>query len=895
MTYGGAHRSRRWIGRLSILLAIEALAVACWLVPASVHIVEWPVRGPVRLALLLPAWELALAVVFAFGVSLLVIARGARPSAWAPLLLLWLWTVPYWPWLPDRLPLLLVLSGPLRWAIAGIVAARLASRTEVWRRVIVRLLACSRGTIVLVSLALYAGCGLWAVRTNGLVGDEPHYLIITESLLKDGDLQIENNHRQRDYGSYFFGDLRPDFMQRGQNGAIYSIHAPGLPLLVLPVYAVAGHFGVVAFLALLASLAALAIFDLAERLADRRTAVLTWLAVCVTVPFIPYAWSIFPEMPGALLVAWAVLWLWDDTERSPTVWLWRGTLMAALPWLHTKFVVFLAVFAAAFVIRLWRRWSSLGAWLVPIGLSGLAWLYSFYAIYGVFDPEAPYGAYTRIYVLTQNIPHGLIGILFDQKFGLLFYSPIYLTTIVGAWILVRSRESRFPAVVLLLTVAAFVGSTARLYMFWGGSSAPARFLVPILPCLAPMVAASIASARRPFARAMIGVWVTLGVAIAVVALLMPDRLVLFSDPHGRARILEMIQAGSPLASVVPTFTDPDWASYVQPLVAWLGVAAIALGAALGASRARLADSWGVAGIACAVFLIGGAVVTARPASAVRNDTARRGALAALTRFDGHRFRTLDYSTLARTSPGQFQALTTIVVDVPATAAESGEVIAPMTLPPGQYEARVWFASARPRQGEVVAEARNQATFARVAGTLQNPTTLRVDLPVTVRRFVVRVGDAQVASAVSRVEIVPRAIVAPPDREQWPVRTVEAIPGRDAAYLAYTDEHAYPERGTFWTRGTAATRVLVAPAGASSLTLRLSTGSMAGTVVVRVDDDARSVSMAENAVNEVSFKLPPGKRLVPMTVQSSVMFRPAEVDPESRDMRGLGCQVHIILD
>ena len=41
------------------------------------------------------------------------------------------------------------------------------------------------------------------------------------------------------------------------------------------------------------------------------------------------------------------------------------------------------------------RWSGVCA----------AWLYSFYALYGTFDPEAPYGAYTQIYVLTGNIPH----------------------------------------------------------------------------------------------------------------------------------------------------------------------------------------------------------------------------------------------------------------------------------------------------------------------------------------------------------------------------------------------------------------------------------------------------------------------------------------------------------
>jgi hypothetical protein len=51
-------------------------------------------------------------------------------------------------------------------------------------------------------------------------------------------------------------------------------------------------------------------------------------------------------------------------------------------------------------------------------------------------------------------------------------------------------------------------------------------------------------------------------------------------------------------------------------------------------------------------------------------------------------------------------------------------------------------------------------------------------------------------------------------------------------------------------------------------------------------------MVAGAVNVVSFDLPPGKKLVPVRVQSTVMFRPAEVEAASTDMRGLGCQVRI---
>src|SRR5690606_33264937 len=81
----------------------------------------------------------------------------------------------------------------------------------------------------------------WQVSPQVPGGDEPHYLVITQSLLKDGDLRIENNHRQRDYRSYFGGELPPDFRVRGRDKLIDSIHAPGVSALVAPAFAIGGY------------------------------------------------------------------------------------------------------------------------------------------------------------------------------------------------------------------------------------------------------------------------------------------------------------------------------------------------------------------------------------------------------------------------------------------------------------------------------------------------------------------------------------------------------------------------------------------------------------------------------------------------------------------------------
>ena len=62
--------------------------------------------------------------------------------------------------------------------------------------------------------------------------------------------------RQRDYASSFGGAIAPDFLQRGRDGEIYSIHAPGVAVLVLPAFALFGYRGAQVTVLLLAAIAA---------------------------------------------------------------------------------------------------------------------------------------------------------------------------------------------------------------------------------------------------------------------------------------------------------------------------------------------------------------------------------------------------------------------------------------------------------------------------------------------------------------------------------------------------------------------------------------------------------------------------------------------------------------
>lgn len=895
---------------LTILSAALAVGIAAWLIPASIHIVTWgSADGVGRVALFAPAsrlrWLLAGSLVVGLSIWFLgdrdTSARGRRASFVGPYAALWAWTVPFLPWVPDRFPLLLVLAGPVRWVIAlAALAAMLARMTGVHRRRWPTWPSMGRKTAFAIALVVYLLAGYRSLHQIGLGGDEPHYLVLTQSLLLDHDIKIENNHARGDYRQYFGGALRPDYLMRGVDGEIYSIHAPGLPIIVLPAFVVAGAWGAVVMMCLFGALAALAIFDIAALVGGTRAAWATWASVCLTVPFIPHAWAIFPEMPGAAIVAWALLWTMRSDAQSALVWTWRGVCLAVLPWLHTKFSVFLAVLALALAWRVRRRLLHALAFAAPIGVSSVAWLAFFVVIYGTLDPQAPYGAYTAQFVRFENLPRSLAGAFFDQKFGLFVYAPIYMAALWGAALLLRDRQWRLLALTSVGLACLYTLMSARLYMWWGGSSAPARFLVPVAPLLAPALAAAFVRLRGGLFA--VHVWLALAVSLFISAISLVDvtQPILFSNPHGVARIAEMFRAGSPLPTALPTFTEENWLAPLGRLGLWFAAALITAGCAWLVSRrsarsTRTTVFWPLV-VEASVFLLAASILVGSYSADARAESIRHGRFGLLEAFDPDARRAFDYraGALAKMTPQQWLEVTRLTFRLDASEAPDpqGRLTEGLSLPPGTYQVSVAFEDGVPRQGDLLAALGGGSILSRAPAPLSALTTMRVAMPIAVPRLWVQMSDAPSAAAARRVDIIPEAIEPAGQRRQAQVRRVESIAGRSDAYLAYVNDGAFPEGGVFWTRGTTAADVLVATAGAPFVNLTLHAGPAGGEVKVRVNGTLTPIVLNGGETRMVPVPVPAGSQVLALSVQSPTSFRPSEVDKGSTDTRELGCQVRI---
>jgi len=443
-------------------------------------------------------------------------------------------------------------------------------------------------------------------------GDEPHYLVITQSLLKDGDLRIENNHQREDYLEYFEGTLRPDYLRRGVDGQIYSIHAPGLPALALPAFAVAGHRGVVAFLILVAALASALVWRSAHLMTGNPGAAwFGWAASCCRARVVPRDCRVSGNDRRG-----AGSWRGRDRGRAGTARRkGRSPVVVALVAARIGSRV-PAVAAHAVRHRRGRAWcgaagrligrsgatSRLALLFAVPAVSAVAWIGFFKILYGRFDPSAPYGRYMQTRL--AHVPVALPALLFDQQFGLIPNAPVYAVAILGLFFMVRARR-RLAFELLALGSQLCCGGCRLPHVVGRLERAGA---LPGARLAGPRPAGSRVLGRFTIDR-QAGWRVTLGLTLLVSS---TDTLVqrgglIFNARDTVSRLYEWLIPTVDLNRAMPSFFRSTLASPLWSAAIWVGVAAACVVGLAAAIRRLRSDS--VAARGAAVILTVALVVS----------------------------------------------------------------------------------------------------------------------------------------------------------------------------------------------------------------------------------------------------------------------------------------------
>jgi hypothetical protein len=396
----------------------------------------------------------------------------------------------------------------------------------------------ARFWVLATSFAVYAGITPWVALAAWPNGDEPAYLTLTHSLLTDHDFDVANNYQRLDYRSFFPPSLPGDDegypRSAREHDTLVAItqqhhtvpgrhhdellwHDVGMPLLILPGYAIAGRLGAMLELDFLAALLALGCYELAVELgATPPAALLAWSLFAFTSPILVYSSQIFPEMLGGAFAVFALLTFTKSLKNSrSSQFLVIGVFIAVLPWLCIRYWMLVVALIAVVGCRIVVSTSSRVAMLKNLCILAAPLLVSL-ALFAWFDKQhfntvIPNAGYLLIvsvqpqFGLRPDI--GFLGLFFDRAYGLLPFAPNYLIALAGvpaAW-----RRNRWVTAAIVLPSSTYI-----LFMvfsrFWFAGWAPAgRYLVTGVVLWIPLAALVLDQSRGRYVVLLFSAWTLL--------------------------------------------------------------------------------------------------------------------------------------------------------------------------------------------------------------------------------------------------------------------------------------------------------------------------------------------------------------------------------------------------
>ena len=429
----------------------------------------------------------------------------------------------------------------------------------------------------------------FAERLNPLTGDEPFYVMTAISLVRDHDLDEANNYADRDYDEFYpsqplpsdwqgwpsFPTTLPPHPAKSVLPGLHTKHGIGLSVLIALPYEVAGRAGAMVFMIAIGALVVGQMFLLAlETGASMRVSAFLALGLGFTLPIAPYALLIFPELPGALAIIYAIRRL-TQARNSSWQWLQTGLAIGALPWLHQRFVPTAALLGVFLLWRLWRQRGvdiAVACGIVGLSAAGLvvynSWLYD-----SPLQNRADHAGFSGI----AGTVNGGFGLLLDAQWGLIVNAPIYLLAIAAFPLWFRAGRQR--AWLALAAVLPYLLMVAAYRVWWGEWGPAARYLVPVAPLAAATLAAMWVRVGNS-TRVLTGAAWLAGALLTLIGVANPQRF--YHQPDGLNHLVDRlgeilhIDLASRLVAFQPyaigTRADRLLAGLVLALACWIAVA-----------------------------------------------------------------------------------------------------------------------------------------------------------------------------------------------------------------------------------------------------------------------------------------------------------------------------------
>ncbi len=359
--------------------------------------------------------------------------------------------------------------------------------------------------IFTVAFLFFLGAAGWFGGAGTTFGDEPHYLLITHSMIHDQDMNQYNNYHDEDYRSFYRHELETKPSDIVSPGKIYSQGLGFLfPLLLAPGYIIFGYNGVLIEMCLISAFLALLIFKTCLKTTHNVAVSLgTTAAACLALPISVYSSQVYPDMLAALLTLVGFICFMKLSAGKQTILSFSIiiSITAILLFLKFRYAPICCSFALLLILSLMRnkarllRFSLLIAVIVAVYLSIDYFLLKGDLFFNRFGSLRKISAFLP----GSDFPKVIIGLLIDQESGLLFFSPLYILIIPG---LMERRKrlkkkgygEEYTVSRLLVLTLPYIIAISGHRTWHSLPTPPLRYLLPVIPLWIPLI--SIHAARK---------------------------------------------------------------------------------------------------------------------------------------------------------------------------------------------------------------------------------------------------------------------------------------------------------------------------------------------------------------------------------------------------------------
>lgn len=501
------------------------------------------------------------------------------------------------------------------------------------------------------------------------------------------------------------------------------------------------------------------------------------------------------------------------------------------------------------------------------------------------------------------LPTGILGLLFDQEYGIFPFAPVLLLAFLGLAGMLREPSQRRVAIGLVTASLFLLLLPATLNPWWSKSAMPGQTLVLLLPLLAVPIASLYGRLpRESLSRTGAQLLLLFSVAITLVAVLgfVPIR----QEADGSSGILQWMSPTWRLWSEAPTFVVPIGRAATARILVWLaafGAVAWTFSRLKTSSPGRAALLATTTATLVFIALVSATSVTLSE-STTRFDVERRPLFPLLETFDPvARPIAVRYDPFSITNPAELPPLfTASAVPGERTDPQPVRVLlnARFRLPAGRYLLDL-------RGSESAGNVPNPS-IALQLGREGRPiegwplklgpgerASREFDVPLDAE-FVGFRASRSVEGTIAELRLSPLAVVE--TRKRFPAGTVLSAAVFAPARVFFHDSYSYPEAEGFWVRGrtTASMTLLKTRESEAGILLAVHSGARANIVTVATPEWSQRLDLVPGVTQRITVPSKVGERFIPLTIESTGGFVPAEIEA-SRDRRLLGAWISFIPD